>query len=151
MLLIHRHVSLTIASSSLLTQRRFAMNGGQRTITVLIYLNTVHQGGQTCFPSLNLAVQPRQGMALVFFPATVDGVLDKLALHAALPAVDTKYVSQVWIRQSTYHGQPSKRLAIPMEDNTSLWAPTQAQRLEPVVTYPPGLNMPQMQTQFQHQ
>lgn len=49
-------------------------------------------------------------MALVFFPATIDGFLDPLALHAALPAVDTKYVSQVWIRQGAYYGQPSKRL-----------------------------------------
>lgn len=49
-------------------------------------------------------------MALVFFPATVDGTLDPRALHAALPAVDPKYVSQVWIRQSVYSGQPSKRL-----------------------------------------
>lgn len=94
--------------------RRFASNGGQRTITVLIYLNDVMRGGATRFPALNLDVQPRQGTALVFFPATVDGHLDKRALHAALPAVDAKYVSQVWIRQSTYNGQPSKRLAQPM-------------------------------------
>lgn len=91
--------------------RRFASNGGQRTVTVLVYLNDVAQGGATSFPALNLQVQPREGMALVFFPATIDGALDKQALHAALPAVDTKFVSQIWIRQSNYYGQPSKRLA----------------------------------------
>lgn len=90
--------------------RRFAANGGQRTVTVLVYLNDVEQGGATAFPALNLEAQPRQGMAIVFFPATVDGLLDKMALHAAKPAVDTKYVSQVWIRQGEYRGQPSKRL-----------------------------------------
>jgi len=90
--------------------RRFAANGGQRTVTVLVYLNDVIQGGATAFPAINLEVQPRQGMAVVFFPATVDGLLDKMALHAALPAVDTKFVSQVWIRQGEYRGQPSKRL-----------------------------------------
>lgn len=94
--------------------RRFASNGGQRTCTVLIYLNEVPRGGQTRFPALELDVQPRRGMALVFFPATVDGMLDKMALHAAMPAIDTKYVSQVWIRQSAYNGQPSKRLQQPM-------------------------------------
>jgi prolyl 4-hydroxylase len=94
--------------------RRFAMNGGQRTVTVLIYLNTVHCGGATRFPALDIEVQPVRGMALVFFPATVDGLLDKMALHAALPAIDTKYVSQVWIRQSVYAGQPSKRLPQPL-------------------------------------
>ena len=90
--------------------RRFASNGGQRTITVLVYLNDVHRGGATRFPALNLDVQPVRGMALVFFPATIDGMLDQMALHAAMPAVDTKFVSQVWIRQGSYNGQPSKRL-----------------------------------------
>ncbi|KAL7508660.1 hypothetical protein ACHAXN_005737 [Cyclotella atomus] len=94
--------------------RRFAQNGGQRTCTVLTYLNDVGVGGATAFPNLNLQVQPRRGMALVFFPSTLDGLLDKMALHAALPAVDIKYVSQVWIRQTNYDGRPSKRLAKPM-------------------------------------
>ncbi|KAL3894301.1 MAG: hypothetical protein SGARI_007789, partial [Bacillariaceae sp.] len=79
--------------------RRFASNGGQRTVTVLIYLNDVARGGETSFPTLRLQVKPVQGMALVFFPATMDGALDPRALHAALPAVDPKYVSQIWIRQ----------------------------------------------------
>ena len=90
--------------------RRFAANGGQRTVTVLIYLNDVTQGGHTSFPALNLDVQPKRGTALVFFPATVDGLLDKNALHAAKPAIDVKYVSQVWIRQGNYEGFPSKRM-----------------------------------------
>jgi prolyl 4-hydroxylase len=93
---------------------RFASNGGQRTITVLTYLNDVPRGGATSFPNLNIEVRPRKGMALVFFPATLDGLLDKMALHAALPAVDVKYVSQVWVRQSNYDGTPSKRLVEPM-------------------------------------
>jgi prolyl 4-hydroxylase len=91
--------------------RRFCSNGGQRTVTVLVYLNHVAQGGGTYFPALHLQVQPRQGMALVFFPATIDGLLDRMVLHAALPAIDPKYVSQVWIRQGDYKGQPSKRLS----------------------------------------
>ncbi len=91
---------------------RFAANGGQRTVTVLIYLNDVSSGGHTAFPQLaghqggqnhygqpQLEVKPTKGSALVFFPATVDGHLDPRTLHAALPAVDTKFVSQIWIRQ----------------------------------------------------
>jgi len=91
--------------------RRFAANGGQRVVTVLVYLNDVPRGGETSFPTLQLKVKPVQGMALVFFPATVDGHLDPRALHAALPAVDPKFVSQIWIRLQNYYGQPSKRLA----------------------------------------
>lgn len=90
--------------------RRFASNGGQRIVTVLVYLNDVERGGHTWFPNLNVSVQPKKGMALVFFPSTVDGLLDKNALHAAKPAIDTKYVSQVWIRQGRYEGLPSKRI-----------------------------------------
>jgi len=86
-------------------------------VTVLVYLNDVQKGGQTVFPALNLQVQPKKGMALVFFPATVDGLLDKMALHAALPAIDTKYVSQVWLRQFKYEGQPSKRLRHPLDNS----------------------------------
>ena len=94
--------------------RRFAANGGQRTVTVLVYLNDVAQGGATSFPHLNVEVQPRRGMAVIFFPSTLDGLLDRMALHSAMPAVDVKYVSQVWIRQSNYEGRPSKRLPCPM-------------------------------------
>jgi len=115
--------------------RRFALNGGQRTVTVLVYLNNVEKGGHTSFPVLNLSVQPKEGMALVFFPATTDGILDKRALHAALPAIDTKYVSQIWIRQSNYCGQPSKRLPLimgqpfgPYPNNTLLPYPPQQQQ-----------------------
>lgn len=79
-------------------------------MTVLVYLNDVHQGGHTWFPNLNISVKPKRGTALVFFPSTVDGLLDKNALHAAKPAVDVKYVSQVWIRQGRYDGLPSKRM-----------------------------------------
>ena len=32
---------------------RFAANGGQRTVTVLVYLNDVPRGGSTRFPALN--------------------------------------------------------------------------------------------------
>jgi prolyl 4-hydroxylase len=91
--------------------RRFAANGGQRVVTVLTYLNDVQQGGATCFPNLKLQVQPKAGMCVVFFPSSIEGTLDPKVLHAAMPAVDVKYVNQVWIRQGEYHGTPSKRLA----------------------------------------
>ena len=108
---------------------RFASNGGQRTITVLTYLNDVPRGGSTSFPNLNVEVRPQKGMALVFFPATLDGLLDKMALHAAMPAVDVKYVSQVWVRQTNYNGTPSKRLAEPMVGGLQeRWEEQQAQQ-----------------------
>lgn len=91
--------------------RRFAQNGGQRVATVLVYLNDVHLGGATVFSKLQLKVQPKRGVALVFFPATTDGVLDDKYLHCAETAQDEKWVSQIWIRQRAYNGLASVRIS----------------------------------------
>ena len=91
--------------------RRFAQNGGQRVATVLVYLNDVARGGETAFSKLGVRIAPRKGNALVFFPATLDGQLDQHYLHAAEPAVDPKWVSQIWIRQRAYNGLASVRIA----------------------------------------
>lgn len=96
---------------------------------------------------LNIDVQPQQGMALVFFPASIDGMLDKMALHAAKPAVDVKYVSQVWIRQAAYHGNASKRL------NMTMGPPLMPNEcggvMTPVVNGSLAQQQPQWQTQQQ--
>ena len=75
---------------------------GQRIGTVLMYLNDVKSGGATFFNELNLRVQPKQGMAVVFFPAKMDGTIDSKALHTAENASDLKWVSQVWLRNTIY-------------------------------------------------
>lgn len=109
--------------------RRVAEKGGQRTATVLVYLNDVERGGETRFPALKLDVRPKRGKAIVFFPATVDGYLDQRLIHAALPAVDVKYVSQVWIRQGEHGGMPSKRLGPEFRDAAqAVWRPPLAPR-----------------------
>ena len=84
----------------------FAQNGGNRLVTVLIYLNTVEDGGRTLFDKVivdkkPLAVQPIKGMAVVFYPATMDAKIDYRYLHTALkPDGDQeKWVSQIWIRE----------------------------------------------------
>ena len=57
---------------------------------------------------VNFEVKPKKGNALIFFPGFMNGELDTDALHAGMPAIDTKWVSQVWIRQSYREdGQPS--------------------------------------------
>ena len=74
--------------------------GGQRIATVLTYLNDCGEvGGGTAFPRASLEIRPRKGRALVFFPAFADGSLDLMAWHEALPAIETKWVAQVWVRQ----------------------------------------------------
>ena len=80
----------------------FFFGGGQRVATVLVYLNNVAAGGCTRFPRLEppLAVAPRRGSALVFFPGDRAGRLDPRLWHEAAEAIDTKWVCQVWVRQT---------------------------------------------------
>lgn len=88
----------------------FLKQGGQRVGTCLIYLNDVARGGRTRFNRLGIEVSPRKGTAVLFFPGFADGDLDERALHEALPAVDRKYVCQIWIRQYTLPPEPATGL-----------------------------------------
>jgi hypothetical protein len=71
-------------------------NGFQRRATVLMYLNDVAEGGKTSFDWLDVAVQPRKGRAMVFFPAFATSYPDDRTKHAAEDAVDLKWVAQQW-------------------------------------------------------
>lgn len=82
---------------------RMADEGGQRICTLLIYLNTCTTGGETHFGHLDLAVAPQEGDALVFFPAFLCGTPDPRLQHSAQPAVDEKWVLQLWARQHALH------------------------------------------------
>jgi len=75
---------------------------GQRIGTVLMYLNDVPSGGGTYFNNLNLRVKPKQGSAVIFFPAKMDGTIEHQALHTAEDASDLKWVSQIWLRNKLY-------------------------------------------------
>ena len=44
------------------------MSGGQRIVTVLMYLNQPEAGGGTLFRKLGLEIKPSKGMAAIFFP-----------------------------------------------------------------------------------
>ena len=78
-------------------------------MTVLFYLNDVTMGGHTFFWSSSWTCgQNVDGFDIL---SSYSGwMLDKNALYAAKPAIDVKYVSQVWIRQGNYEGFPSKRM-----------------------------------------
>lgn len=78
-------------------------NGGQRRATLLVYLNDVAAGGGTAFRDLGVTVTPRQGRALLFFPADVDGVPDDRTLHAGeAPRDGLKYIAQMWLHERDY-------------------------------------------------
>lgn len=79
-------------------------NGGNRFATVLMYLNTVEEGGETVFPNIpapngdngpdyspcaryNLAAKPRKGDAVLFHSIKPNGELERRSLHTACPVL----------------------------------------------------------------
>ena len=73
--------------------------GGQRVVTVIAYLNTCLNGGATKFDQLGFEVTPSEGSALVFYPADkVTLEADGRTEHQSLPAVDDKYICQLFGR-----------------------------------------------------
>eukprot|EP00931_Biecheleriopsis_adriatica_P036539 TRINITY_DN21037_c0_g1_i2.p1 TRINITY_DN21037_c0_g1~~TRINITY_DN21037_c0_g1_i2.p1 ORF type:complete len:318 (-),score=45.79 TRINITY_DN21037_c0_g1_i2:46-999(-) len=73
--------------------------GFQRFVTVLVYLNDVSRGGSTRFEKLDLEIRPSKGTALVFFPSC-DGKSDVRTLHSAQPAIDEKWIMQLWLSKN---------------------------------------------------
>ncbi|XRB23264.1 prolyl 4-hydroxylase [Pseudoscourfieldia marina] len=70
----------------------------QRRATLLVYLNDVEGGGATTFHHVELAVKPKAGMALLFFPSFRNGRPDPRTLHEAEEPTDgDKYIMQLWI------------------------------------------------------
>ena len=79
--------------------RQHACFGGQRTWTVMVYLNEVRCGGETRFPVLGQCFSPQQGMVLAWNNLWADGRPNSATLHEALPVLQgEKYVITKWFR-----------------------------------------------------
>ena len=82
----------------------FEKNGGQRVITMIIYLNDDFTGGTTEFPNLKQEFTPKKGNGLLFYSLQKNGnKCHPLSLHAGKP-VNTghKYIANIWIREKPY-------------------------------------------------
>ncbi len=78
-------------------------SGGQRIATLVMYLNTVPEGGETTFPNLDLSVRAREGSAVYFEYCNNDTELDERCLHAGVPVITgEKWIATKWLRQSAY-------------------------------------------------
>jgi len=77
--------------------------GGQRIVTIIVYLNEVEGGGATIFPELGLEFLPEKGAALMFTSLTRDGRLQPLSLHGGAPVTaGAKWIATRWIRINPY-------------------------------------------------
>jgi len=90
-------------------------NSGQRTHSILFYLNDNFTGGETNFPTKKIKVTPRTGRMLVWQNMHENGELDYESLHAGLPVESgTKYIAIVWVRENQFGTtQPNKVDIIP--------------------------------------
>jgi len=75
--------------------------GGQRVATLLMYLATPEEGGETVFPDTGLRFQSRKGNALLFAYPVADKT--SLSLHGgAVVTKGTKFVATKWFRQREF-------------------------------------------------
>eukprot|EP01094_Clydonella_sp_ATCC50884_P014853 TRINITY_DN2542_c0_g1_i2.p1 TRINITY_DN2542_c0_g1~~TRINITY_DN2542_c0_g1_i2.p1 ORF type:complete len:277 (-),score=27.60 TRINITY_DN2542_c0_g1_i2:191-1021(-) len=82
---------------------KYIGSSGQRTATVLLYLHTPEEGGETIFPHTGKTVEARKGDALLFFSHHPDWSLDPNSLHGGLPVIrGTKYSATKWMRLNQY-------------------------------------------------
>jgi prolyl 4-hydroxylase len=78
-------------------------HGGQRIMTVIMYLNDVKAGGATVLPDINLSVYPKKGSALYFSYFNSKGQVDPSTLHGGAPVVaGEKWIATKWIRERVY-------------------------------------------------
>lgn len=76
---------------------------GQRISSLVIYLNEVIGGGETIFPEIGLAVQPKKGNAVYFEYTNSLQQLDHKSLHAGAEVTSgEKWVVTKWMREKRF-------------------------------------------------
>lgn len=82
-------------------QARALARGGQRLITILLYLSDVSGGGETVFTETGQAIAPQQGSALLFHNCLPHGEPDRMSRHAGAPVTrGEKWLATRWIREA---------------------------------------------------
>jgi len=74
--------------------------GGQRTWTVMMFLNEPEAGGQTAFPEAGVKISPKAGNLLAWNNLTGTGHPNMYSLHTGMPVEGgVKYVITKWYRE----------------------------------------------------
>ena len=80
---------------------------GQRTATIVTYLNDDFEGAETWFPDAKVKYRGRTGDAIVFSNVLRDGSPDYNTRHAGLPPTGgRKWVLAQWIRTKPFRFRP---------------------------------------------
>lgn len=73
---------------------------GNRTWSLMIYLNNTEVGGETEFPRISAKFFPKKGMAIIWNNLYENGCGNHNTLHAGKPIIKgTKYIITKWFRQ----------------------------------------------------
>lgn len=82
---------------------RFCATSGQRTWTVMLYLNDVKAGGATRFTKAGKMVQPEAGKLLAWNNRLPDGGVNPATIHQGMPVRrGVKYVITKWYRERAW-------------------------------------------------
>ena len=82
---------------------KFCGFSGNRTWTVMIYLNTPEAGGATRFKAIDKIVQPELGKLLAWNNRRPDGTLNPATMHHGMKVrAGTKYVVTKWFRERAW-------------------------------------------------
>jgi hypothetical protein len=80
---------------------------GQRTATIVTYLNEDFEGAETVFPDADVKFRGRTGDAIVFSNVLRDGSPDYNTRHAGLPPQSgRKWVLSQWMRSRPFQYRP---------------------------------------------
>jgi prolyl 4-hydroxylase len=82
----------------------FFKRGGNRVVTMIIYLNDNFEGGETTFVNLNKDFKPSKYSGILFY--SLDKSFEKchkFGLHRGSPIISgEKYIANIWIREKTF-------------------------------------------------
>lgn len=82
---------------------KYCAVAGQRTWTVMIYLNELEAGGATRFKAIDKIVQPETGKVLAWNNIRPDGTPNPATLHHAMKVRSgVKYVVTKWFREKPW-------------------------------------------------
>ena len=99
--------------------KNHCMSSGNRTDTLMIYLNEGMEGGTTDFPKLDMSFTPKMGKA-IWWKNQIDGKPNEEVLHAGTPIVKgKKYIITAWIRENKWDPANDRKLAMEQTKQTT--------------------------------
>lgn len=82
----------------------YCAEAGQRTWTLMVYLNRPEAGGATRFKAIGKTIQPETGKLLAWNNRTPDGGVNPATLHHGMKVrAGTKYIVTKWYRELPWH------------------------------------------------